>query len=194
MLGVLGVALWLIPALGLGATVIVCAAMNFACAALALGLFAQSPATLPVTPRSARRDGIVALAASGFLGIGYEVLVVRVLNQVAENTIYTFAILLAVYLVGTALGAVTGMLIAPLNYLDPGMMGDVAIKAFAAAVLGGITSLPGAVLGGMLLGVIDSVVGYQAAELRTTIAFVLIVVVLVLRPGGMLGRHVIKKV
>ncbi len=95
---------------------------------------------------------------------------------------------------GTALGAVTGMLIAPLNYLDPGMMGDVAIKAFAAAVLGGITSLPGAVLGGMLLGVIDSVVGYQAAELRTTIAFVLIVLVLVLRPGGLLGRHAIKKV
>lgn len=96
--------------------------------------------------------------------------------------------------VGTALGAVTGLLIAPLNYLDPGMMGDVAIKAFAAAVLGGITSLPGAVLGGMLLGVIDSVVGYQAAELRTTIAFLLIVLVLVLRPGGLLGKRVIKKV
>ena len=45
------------------------------------------------------------LAATGLLGIGYEVLVVRVLSQVAENTVYTFAILLAVYLVGTALGA-----------------------------------------------------------------------------------------
>lgn len=96
--------------------------------------------------------------------------------------------------VGTALGAVTGMLIAPLNYLDPGMMGDVALKAFAAAVLGGLTSLPGAVVGGLLLGIIDSVIGFQVPELRTTIAFVLIVLVLVVRPGGLLGKHEIKKV
>jgi branched-chain amino acid transport system permease protein len=96
--------------------------------------------------------------------------------------------------VGTALGAVTGVMIAPLNYLDPGMMGDVAIKAFAAAVLGGLTSLPGAVVGGLLLGIIDSFVGYQVAELRTTIAFALIVLVLVLRPAGLLGRPAIKKV
>jgi branched-chain amino acid transport system permease protein len=95
---------------------------------------------------------------------------------------------------GTALGAVTGILIAPLNYLDPNMMGDVALKAFAAAVLGGFTSLPGAVVGGLLLGIIDSVVGFQVPELRTTIAFLLIVLVLVVRPGGLLGTHEIKKV
>ncbi|MBI4788407.1 MAG: branched-chain amino acid ABC transporter permease [Chloroflexi bacterium] len=96
--------------------------------------------------------------------------------------------------VGTALGAVTGILIAPLNYLDPNMMGDVALKAFAAAVLGGFTSLPGAVVGGLLLGIIDSIAGFQIPELRTTIAFLLIVVVLVIRPGGLLGTHEMKKV
>lgn len=96
--------------------------------------------------------------------------------------------------VGTALGAVTGILIAPLNYLDPNMMGDVALKAFAAAVLGGFTSLPGAVVGGLLLGIIDSIVGFQVPELRTTIAFLLIILVLVIRPGGLLGTHEIKKV
>lgn len=96
--------------------------------------------------------------------------------------------------VGTALGAVTGILIAPLNYLDPNMMGDVALKAFAAAVLGGLTSLPGAVVGGLLLGIIDSIVGFQAPDLRTAIAFVLIVLVLVVRPGGLLGKYEIKKV
>ncbi len=95
---------------------------------------------------------------------------------------------------GTAMGAVTGMLIAPLNYLDPGMMGDVALKAFAAAVVGGLTSLPGAVVGGLLLGIIDSVVGFEVPELRNTIAFSLIVLVLVVRPGGLLGKHEIKKV
>lgn len=96
--------------------------------------------------------------------------------------------------VGTALGAVTGVLIAPTNSLFPGMMGDVAIKAFAGAVLGGITSLPGAVLGGIILGVIDSVAGFQAPELRTTIAFSILVLVLVVRPAGLLGRKEIKKV
>jgi len=96
--------------------------------------------------------------------------------------------------VGTAMGAVTGMLIAPLNYLDPTMMGDVALKAFAAGVLGGLTSLPGAVVGGLLLGVIDSVVGFEVPELRNTIAFALIVLVLVVRPGGLLGKHETKKV
>lgn len=96
--------------------------------------------------------------------------------------------------VGTALGAVTGILIAPLNYLDPTMMGDVALKAFAAAVLGGFTSLPGAVVGGLLLGIVDSIVGFQVPELRTTIAFLLIILVLVVRPGGLLGSHEIKKV
>jgi branched-chain amino acid transport system permease protein len=95
---------------------------------------------------------------------------------------------------GTAMGAVTGMLIAPINYLDPGMMGDVALKAFAAAVVGGLTSLPGAVVGGLLLGIIDSVAGFEVAELRNTIAFALIVLVLVVRPAGLLGRHEIKKV
>jgi branched-chain amino acid transport system permease protein len=95
---------------------------------------------------------------------------------------------------GTAMGAVTGMLIAPINYLDPSMMGDVALKAFAAAVVGGLTSLPGAVVGGLLLGIVDSVVGFEVPELRNTIAFALIVLVLVVRPGGLLGRHEIKKV
>src|SRR5216110_2087889 len=95
---------------------------------------------------------------------------------------------------GTAMGAVTGMLIAPLNYLDPGMMGDVALKAFAAAVVGGLTSLPGAVVGGLLLGIFDSVVGFQVPELRNTIAFSLIVLVLVVRPCGLLGKHEVKKV
>jgi branched-chain amino acid transport system permease protein len=96
--------------------------------------------------------------------------------------------------VGTALAAITGILIAPLNYLDPNMMGDVVLKAFAAAVLGGITSLPGAVVGGLLLGILDSIIGFEVPELRTSIAFVLIVLVLVLRPGGLLGTHEIKKV
>jgi branched-chain amino acid transport system permease protein len=57
--------------------------------------------------------------------------------------------------VASALGAVTGVLIAPLVYLDPNMMGDVVLKAFTAAVLGGFTSLPGAVVGGLWVSSIN---------------------------------------
>lgn len=109
VLGVLVVAFWLVPELGLVRTTLLCAALNVACAALALRLrhgatrHEPSPAAAAWTPQ-ARHMGML-LFMTGLLGIGYEVLVVRVLSQVAENTVYTFAMLLAVYLAGTAIGA-----------------------------------------------------------------------------------------
>jgi len=105
VLGVLATAFWLIPEWGLTRTAGVCAALNFLCAAMALKLFAEPANDAPATGQSDASDVLMLLAATGLLGIGYEVLVVRVLSQIAENTVYTFAILLAVYLVGTALGA-----------------------------------------------------------------------------------------
>src|SRR5438552_18598121 len=75
---------------------------------------------------------------------------------------------------GTAMGAVTGMLIALINYRDPSMMGDVALKTFAAAVFGALTSLPGAVVGGLLRGIVDSAVVMEVPEIRNTIASALI--------------------
>jgi len=105
VLGVLVAAFWLVPELGLARTAFVCAALNLACAALALNLFARNEALEPPPVRPDTPGVLLLLAATGFLGIGYEVLVVRVLSQVAENTVYTFATLLAVYLVGTAAGA-----------------------------------------------------------------------------------------
>jgi spermidine synthase len=107
VLGVLGAAFWLVPEIGLVRTAIACAVLNFLCAILALALFDGTAPEAPAAARPASRRIELLLAATGLLGIGYEVLVVRVLSQVAENTVYTFAILLAVYLVGTALGAAT---------------------------------------------------------------------------------------
>lgn len=112
--GVLAAAFWLVPAYGLAATATLCALLNLACAAVALRTMPGSPGHSrpsipqdePASPRG--NDGgrwLHLLAATGLLGIGYEVLVVRVLRQVSENTVYTFAMLLAVYLVGTAAGA-----------------------------------------------------------------------------------------
>jgi spermidine synthase len=107
VLGVLAAAFWLVPAVGLVRTAALCAACNVFCAVAALGLSADRAAGVPPeAPRSAAGGRTLAvLALTGLLGIGYEVLVVRVLSQVTEDTVYTFAILLAVYLVGTTLGA-----------------------------------------------------------------------------------------
>jgi spermidine synthase len=103
--GVVLSAFWLVPALGLVRTALVCVALNLLCAALAL-CFLDERST-PAEPVAARRafPALAALACTGLLGIGYEVLGVRVLSQAAEDTVYTFAILLAIYLAGTALGA-----------------------------------------------------------------------------------------
>lgn len=95
---------------------------------------------------------------------------------------------------GVGLGAVAGVLAAPAIYLEPNVMLEPLIKGFAAAVLGGFTSLPGALVGGLVLGVLENLVaGYIATELKTTFAFALIVAVLALRPAGLLGRVVAKK-
>ncbi len=101
--GVLATAFWLIPNWGLTRSAGLCVALNLGCAFLA-GVSLQSrPAPAPASPTSSRP--LVLLALSGLLGIAYEVLAVRVLSQVAEDTVYTFALLLAVYLAGSALGA-----------------------------------------------------------------------------------------
>ncbi len=105
VLGVLGTAFWLVPQFGLARTAVVCSVLNLACAVLALRLSAMPADVVPTIQRSQARGVLMLLAFTGLLGIGYEVLVIRVLSQVAENTVYTFAILLTVYLVGTALGA-----------------------------------------------------------------------------------------
>ena len=104
VVGVFAAAFWLVPELGLVRTAVACAALNLLCAAAALALFPRSPGEASPAPADAR-GALPLLAATGLLGIGYEVLVVRILSEVSENTVYTFAMLLAVYLVGTAFGA-----------------------------------------------------------------------------------------
>jgi spermidine synthase len=104
VLGVLAAAFWLVPALGLTRTSLVCAVLNLICAGAALVAFPPAIAA-GATGGGPGASQLGRLAFTGFLGIGYEVLVARVLGQVTEDTVYTFAMLLAVYLVGTAAGA-----------------------------------------------------------------------------------------
>ena len=93
-----------------------------------------------------------------------------------------------------AIGAIAGMMIAPTVFLEPNMMGGVLLYAFAGALLGGIDSPGGAVLGGFIVGVLENVVGaYVGTELKLTVALVVIVGVLVVRPSGMFGKvHVVR--
>jgi len=96
------------------------------------------------------------------------------------------------------LGAVAGMLTAPTVGLDPQMMQPILIYAFAAAVLGGIDSPLGAVVGGLTLGVLLNLIGvyvdFVGAELKLPVALLVIFVVLIVRPSGIFGRPVVKRV
>ncbi|MEX2614049.1 MAG: branched-chain amino acid ABC transporter permease, partial [Gaiellaceae bacterium] len=96
------------------------------------------------------------------------------------------------------LGAVAGMLTAPSVGLDPQMMQPILIYAFAAAVLGGIDSPLGAVVGGLVLGVMLNLIGvyvdFVGAELKLPTALLVILVVLLVRPSGLFGRPEVKRV
>jgi branched-chain amino acid transport system permease protein len=89
-----------------------------------------------------------------------------------------------------AVGAVAGMMVAPIVYLDPNMMCGILLYAFAAALLGGIDSPMGAVIGGFVVGVLENVLGAFVIgnELKLTMALVLIIGVLLVRPSGFFGK------
>ena len=94
-----------------------------------------------------------------------------------------------------AIGAIAGMLVAPTVFLEPNMMGGILLYAFAGALLGGIDSPGGAVLGGFIVGVLENVIGaYVGTELKLTMALIIIVGVLVVRPSGMFGRVHVNRV
>jgi branched-chain amino acid transport system permease protein len=95
----------------------------------------------------------------------------------------------------TAIGVVCGFLVAPLTFLDFEMMFAVLLKAFAGAILGGFNSLPGAVIGCLVIGVLENLfAAYVSTAFKDAFAFGIIIVVLMFRPQGLFTRHVAKKV
>ncbi len=88
------------------------------------------------------------------------------------------------------LGVVAGLFLAPAQTLDPFFMLEPFLKGFAAAILGGLNSLPGAIVGGLILGVAEGWAGgYISIAFKNTMAFLIIVAVLLIRPEGMLGEE-----
>ena len=96
----------------------------------------------------------------------------------------------------SVLGTVAGLLIAPVTYLEPGMMMSVLLYAFASAMLGGMNSPGGAVLGGLLFGVLENLAGTYLIgnDLKLSFALAVVVTVLVIRPNGLFGRPDVKRV
>ena len=95
-----------------------------------------------------------------------------------------------------AIGAVAGMMIAPVVFLDPNMMAGILLYGFAGALLGGIDNPWGAAIGGLIVGVVENLLGAYVigTELKLTVALVLIVGILTVKPNGLFGKVVVSRV
>jgi branched-chain amino acid transport system permease protein len=100
------------------------------------------------------------------------------------------------FVLGAALAAVAGVLLGMYyGVINPYLGFMAGLKAFTAAVLGGIGSIPGAVIGGLLLGVVEALTaGYLSTEYKDVMAFALLIFVLLFMPTGILGRPEVEKV
>ena len=108
--------------------------------------------------------------------------------------IRTNRILMITWGISSLVGCTAGLLIAP-TIMQPYMMWDPMLKGFAAAVLGGMTSLPGSVFGAYIIGVVENLFGgYVSIEFKSAVAFFIIVLVLCIKPSGLFARHHVKKV
>lgn len=92
------------------------------------------------------------------------------------------------------IGATAAMLLSAKAILDPGFMMESFLRAFAAAVLGGLMSIPGVLIGGLIMGLIENFFGYMWPAWKPITAFVVIVLVLCVRPSGLFAKHYVKKV
>ena len=96
--------------------------------------------------------------------------------------------------ISSLVGCTAGLLLSPTT-MQPYMMWDPLLKGFAAAVMGGMTSLPGAVFGAYLIGIIENLFGgYVSIEFKAVVAFAIIVIILCFKPSGLFARHYVKKV
>ena len=108
--------------------------------------------------------------------------------------IRTNRILMFTWGISSVVGCLAGLLISPMT-MQPYMMWDPMLKGFAAAVLGGMTSLPGSVFGAYMIGIIENVFGgYVSIEFKSVVAFAIVVLVLCIKPSGLFARHYVKKV
>jgi branched-chain amino acid transport system permease protein len=151
--------------------------------------------------------GVAALTMGGLLLLVHRTRLGRAMRATAQNRevaglmgVDTNRVIAATFAVGSALAAVAGLLIAAYYGIAHYNMGfTLGLKAFSAAVLGGIGNIPGALLGGLLLGVIESLGagyigdltgGFLGSHYQDIFAFFILILVLIFRPSGLLGERV----
>jgi branched-chain amino acid transport system permease protein len=101
----------------------------------------------------------------------------------------------AAFILGTTFAGVAGVLVAPLFLAEPTMGGSLGLKAFVVSVIGGFGNLPGAVLGGLGLGLLETFASrYISSDYRDAYAFIALVVVLFVRPRGLFGERISERV
>lgn len=104
------------------------------------------------------------------------------------------AILSMIWAISAATAALVGVLLAPVTFVHVNM-GFIGLKAFPAAVLGGFGSIPGAIVGGLIIGIVEALAGFYLPQgFKDVAAYVLLLVVLALRPQGLFGQTAAKKV
>ncbi len=167
-------------------------------------LFANRPVTLGPVRVAPVSLGIIGASLTLMLGLYLlfaHTRLGRAMRAVAQNQraarlmgISVERVYSASWVLAAAVGAIAGVLIAPVIFLSS-QMGLVAINGFIAAVLGGFGSMPGAVVGGMLLGVIENLAPlYLPSGIKYSVPFLLLIGILLLRPGGVVGRVARRKV
>ena len=220
VLGVLGIMLYYTavrPFIGLPGLAWVMSTIGFGIIIqnTALAIWGPSPMVLP----SPLGDSVIRIGGAGILPqevlvLVSSVVVMLLLDVVMRKTkigkavravaqsqsaatlmgINVSAVIVLAFVVSSSLAGLAGLLIAPITTVSVFMGVTLALKAFSAAIVGGLSNARGCMLGGFLLGLIESMVGLWHAELREISIFLLIIAVLVLKPEGLLGQRVSEKV
>ena len=155
-----------------------------------------------LAPQSLWVIGVTALAVAALWGFFNRTLTGKAILAVSHNRlaaqlvgISVQRVLLVSFALSAALGALAGILIGPITFTswDVGLL--LGLKGFAAAILGGMGSGPGAVVGGLTLGLLESLgAGYLSSAYKDAIAFIVMLAVLMLMPGGLLGGRATERV
>ncbi len=102
--------------------------------------------------------------------------------------------ILITFAYSSALGGIAGILVAPILFVSTGMAGLIALKAFAANIIGGYGSIPGAILGGLSLGIVETLgAAYISVPYKDAFAFLMLLIFLLVRPQGLFGERIAEK-
>lgn len=121
----------------------------------------------------------------------------QAIRAVAENRdaailmgVNVTTIPLVVFAISTALGVCAGVMVGSLFAIAPGIGENLVVKGFAVLILGGLGSIPGAIVGGLVLGITEALAaGFLSSAYKDVIAFVVMILVLLFRPQGLMGKH-----